>query len=100
MVPIRVRGLVPYHHLDLVLGNSPVLSVHLSLKILYHHLAHLDPQAVHQVELVVRLLSGPPLVHPVLEDVSPGAILEPELCPPDPQGVEVGHMHEPILCIK
>ena len=109
MVPVRVRGmvpycyyigLVPYHHLALVLGDSPVFSSHFSLKIFYHHLAHPDPQAVHQVELVMRLLISSPLVHPVLEDVSPGSILEPELSPPDPQGVEVGHMHKPILCVK
>ena len=42
-------GLVPYHHLSLVVGDCSVLPLNLTLEVLEDHLAHPDPQTVHQV---------------------------------------------------
>ena len=42
-------GLVPYHHLSLVVRDSSIFPRNLPLEVLDHHLAHPDPQTVHQV---------------------------------------------------
>jgi len=83
-----------------ILSNSSIISVDLPLKMRDHHSLHPHPELVNQVQLVVYLLAGPPLVPAVLDHISPGIILVPQFCSPYSQGIKVGDMEHTVLSIE
>ena len=82
----QIRGMVPVQKIPdsseptppSILSNSSILSVDLPLEMRDHHSLHPHPELVNQVQLVVDLLAGPPLVPAVLDHISPGIILGPK----------------------
>ena len=74
------------------MSNCSILSLYLPLEVGDHHSAHPHLEGVHQVQLVMNLLTCSSLIPPVLSDVPPRVILEPHLGSPDPKGVKVGHV--------